>query len=50
MKLMPSEKQPPGNGKTITLKAIMKSVGVPILYVKSFRGEGAGLSRLKSQL
>ncbi|KAF8592445.1 P-loop containing nucleoside triphosphate hydrolase protein [Ramaria rubella] len=27
---------PPGNGKTITLKAIMKTAGYPCLYVKSF--------------
>lgn len=27
---------PPGNGKTISLKAIMKEVKVPLLYVKSF--------------
>nr|XP_019049576.1 hypothetical protein I302_03365 [Kwoniella bestiolae CBS 10118]OCF28506.1 hypothetical protein I302_03365 [Kwoniella bestiolae CBS 10118] len=27
---------PPGNGKTISLKALMKEVNVPSLYVKSF--------------
>ncbi|OCF31018.1 hypothetical protein I316_07289 [Kwoniella heveanensis BCC8398] len=27
---------PPGNGKTISLKALMKEVAVPTLYVKSF--------------
>jgi hypothetical protein len=30
--------QPPGNGKTISLKAIMKDVKYPTLYVKSFHG------------
>lgn len=28
--------KPPGNGKTITLKAMMKDAGVPVLYVKTF--------------
>ncbi|WVR04210.1 hypothetical protein IAU60_001210 [Kwoniella sp. DSM 27419] len=28
--------QPPGNGKTISLKAIVKELGLPALYVKSF--------------
>ncbi|ORY84628.1 P-loop containing nucleoside triphosphate hydrolase protein [Leucosporidium creatinivorum] len=28
---------PPGNGKTISLKAIMKDSGVPTLYVKTFQ-------------
>ena len=27
---------PPGNGKTISLKAIMKDSGVPTLYAKTF--------------
>ncbi|KAM0749730.1 P-loop containing nucleoside triphosphate hydrolase protein [Meredithblackwellia eburnea MCA 4105] len=31
---------PPGNGKTISLKAIMKDAGVPVLYVKSFHTYG----------
>lgn len=30
---------PPGNGKTISLKAIMKDSGVPTLYVKTFQSE-----------
>ncbi|KAH7343407.1 P-loop containing nucleoside triphosphate hydrolase protein [Rhizoctonia solani] len=29
---------PPGNGKTISIKALMKSSKKPALYVKSFRG------------
>lgn len=31
--------QPPGNGKTASLKAIMREIGVPSLYVKSFACE-----------
>ncbi|WWC86545.1 uncharacterized protein L201_001422 [Kwoniella dendrophila CBS 6074] len=31
---------PPGNGKTISLKALMKEVKVPTLYVKSFHSWG----------
>ncbi|WWC58894.1 uncharacterized protein I303_101439 [Kwoniella dejecticola CBS 10117] len=31
---------PPGNGKTISLKALMKEVKVPTLYVKSFHSYG----------
>ncbi|KAK8866188.1 hypothetical protein IAR55_001339 [Kwoniella newhampshirensis] len=31
---------PPGNGKTISLKAIIKEADVPALYVKSFRAQG----------
>lgn len=31
---------PPGNGKTISLKAIMKYSGVPSLYVKTFKTYG----------
>ncbi|EIW71865.1 hypothetical protein TREMEDRAFT_27248, partial [Tremella mesenterica DSM 1558] len=27
---------PPGNGKTFSLRAMMKAVGVPLLYVKTF--------------
>jgi transitional endoplasmic reticulum ATPase len=30
---------PPGNGKTISLKAIIKELGLPALYVKSFHCE-----------
>lgn len=34
---------PPGNGKTITLKALMKTANsTPALYVKSFQGFGFG--------
>ncbi|KAG8746429.1 hypothetical protein FRC10_005140 [Ceratobasidium sp. 414] len=29
---------PPGNGKTISIKALMKSTNHPALYVKSFKG------------
>lgn len=32
---------PPGNGKTQTVKAIIKSMNVPCLYVKSFSGDRA---------
>ncbi|ORY30982.1 P-loop containing nucleoside triphosphate hydrolase protein, partial [Naematelia encephala] len=42
---------PPGNGKTISLKAIMKEVNVPALYVKSFRtwnGDEAGIREIFS--
>ncbi len=35
--------KPPGNGKTISLKAIMKEVTVPLLYVKSFHSESIGI-------
>ncbi len=28
---------PPGNGKTQTLKALLKEIGLPVLYVKSFK-------------
>ena len=34
---------PPGNGKTISIKAIMKGAldrGYPPLYVKSFKSDG----------
>lgn len=31
--------KPPGNGKTISLKAIMKDIKYPALYVKSFHCE-----------
>lgn len=34
---------PPGNGKTISLKAIMKDSGVPTLYVKTFQSESLRL-------
>ena len=37
--LMQAIAQPPGNGKTVSIKAIMKDVKVPILYVKSFRSK-----------
>nr|XP_031861387.1 uncharacterized protein CI109_002991 [Kwoniella shandongensis]KAA5528459.1 hypothetical protein CI109_002991 [Kwoniella shandongensis] len=40
---------PPGNGKTISLKAIMKEVKVPPLYVKSFHnwlGDEAGIKEI----
>ncbi|WWD17605.1 hypothetical protein CI109_102046 [Kwoniella shandongensis] len=40
---------PPGNGKTISLKAIIKEADVPALYVKSFRGhqgEEAGIREI----
>lgn len=30
---------PPGNGKTISLKAIMKEIDVPSMYVKSLHGK-----------
>lgn len=30
---------PPGNGKTISLKAVMKNSTNPVLYVKNFTSE-----------
>ncbi|KAI9632780.1 P-loop containing nucleoside triphosphate hydrolase protein [Dioszegia hungarica] len=43
---------PPGNGKTISLKAIMKEVNVPLLYVKSFhtyQGDELGIRAVFAQ-
>ncbi|KAK8844174.1 hypothetical protein IAR55_006968 [Kwoniella newhampshirensis] len=40
---------PPGNGKTVSLKAIMKEVKVPPLYVKTFHnfaGDEAGIKAI----
>lgn len=34
-----AQRQPPGNGKTISLKAIMHEMDVPTLYVKTFHSE-----------
>ncbi|WOO83090.1 putative ATPase YjoB [Vanrija pseudolonga] len=43
---------PPGNGKTVSLKAIMKELDIPALYVKSFRsymGDEGGIKDIFSR-
>ncbi|KAL1409232.1 hypothetical protein Q8F55_006065 [Vanrija albida] len=43
---------PPGNGKTVSLKAIMKELDIPTLYVKSFRsymGDEKGIADIFSR-